>query len=1447
MLRLVFNAASTAVNKYNDVLSTMMELGSGEAFNRDDILQKTLATNKLSESTYKYMLAIGVTSTAEMTFGQKVKLSTMALWDQAKAWAMTPFGMATIAAAAIFAIVKLVDAFTVSLEESREALNALRDEYNDNENELATLNDELQTTIDRINELQGKDSLTFTEAEELDNLRRQNTELERQIALLETIQKQKNKEMNQAFVQTMEKDLGNKKEYATSYKYTSKNYTPQFGTSYVSAHGGAGTTTISEKDLLYSALVRYNELYSEWQNASDKNKEKIKKDLDDVQKYLTDKAAELASDAEGISYITNPTTDDEKAVNEWLDFINDFNDKLMITMGQSGAKENALNRLIFGSFSNATSELKNLGKQGEVTAKHLEDSRYDAFIQKCIDLGIIADDSEGSLEFLASGFNLLSEAVGSTGDGVDNTKKELNGLADSITNLQDAYTLLDKAMEEMEDGGLTVDTIKEMAEQVDNLTDYLYIENGAIKLNTQAWREYAKAKAYSDIVVIQSSIQKLDEENKVLEAKRKEYEDNRALGSDGGMWNNLIAQTNKAIAENNTEIEKNQQLLDIYNILLEDVTSSTNQASEATKRYTNALSDINSLAGGFDQLDSIYTDIYNKGNFDWSSILENEEFVAAFSGLGDAYDDFIKTVANAPDDIDACQAAFDNLATAYLLNSDALKDVTDETRNATVAMLEQMGIANAASIVDAQLAYNKELLRIQTELGEDATYNDIYAMYQECEAASLTEQVLAQLAATKLLTNEDGIKTIADIEQLEGLATSANATTASLLRVAQAKQLMYDAESFKAASDAAQAAGDGRSYWLNLAKANNAYEQAQKLLNQKLEYEEIDFSKYKVEYTGSSAIGSSRKSPGETGGETWFERQYKDHQHWLEMDRECASDYLDWLDDAYKQAYEEGLIDIDEYYRYEEEVLQKTQALFKDHLNDIDHEISILEAGVGNSDEIINLSLQAIQDIEAELAAARAAGLDENGDYIQYLEQQWANYSQTVINLREQAESEAKRAIDDLVEYRIDMLKQEVQDQKDALSEQLDDLQEFYDKQRKMLQGQYDEEKYLEEQSEKRRAVSDIRAELDSLKFDDSAWAQKRKLELEAELAEAEKDLSDFEKDHALDVTLDMLDEQQAAQEAQIQAEIEALDDVLNDPEALFNQALNDIKNNTAELYQEFLEYNRKHGTGNDEDVEEMWEEAYKADQEYKDTHDGESKDGIEIGNHTGYVPPEPETPPQSQTQGPPSETSKTETPKQEDHAKPSLSNGSTVQVKKSATHFSAKSGNAEMASFVPGGTYTVYQTSGSEVLIGRNGEYTGWINKSDIVGYKSGSDDTTAGLHMFDEEGFGSEYIFTSSDGNRYRIFSDGEKVLNARAASFLYDFANTYGSNVFDVFDSLVRRTYQNASKIISHTASASDIRMGDIIINGNTTQQTVSEIRRAQRDGISNLMKEFKKLSK
>lgn len=506
---------------------------------------------------------------------------------------------------------------------------------------------------------------------------------------------------------------------------------------------------------------------------------------------------------------------------------------------------------------------------------------------------------------------------------------------------------------------------------------------------------------------------------------------------------------------------------------------------------------------------------------------------------------------------------------------------------------------------------------------------------------------------------------------------------------------------------------------------------------------------------GGSGSSSSEKE------ETWFQKQYKLHQHYVNMDQETTADFLKWLEKAYKQAYKEGIITLDEYYKYEEEIYNGYN--------------KIKEA--------------------------------------------------------------AKSTFDALVDYRVKMLKQDRENQKDSINDQLNDLKDFYNKQKEMLQKQQDEEKYLDEQTDKRKSVNDIKQQIAQLQFDTSAWAQKRRQELLQELSDAEKDLQDFEDQHALEEALNALDEAYNAEEERLNKQIDAIDEVLNDPDALYNQALADIKGNTEDLFKAFILFNKKYGDGDDETIKKLWEEAFKNNEDYKKIV-GKYYEDTKIGNYTGYKAPTPPTNPQPPTSSSSSSKSSSSSSSSSSRSSaPSLSSGSTVQVKTSATHFSPKSGSVRMASFVPGGQYTVYQTSGNEVLIGRGGVYTGWIYRSDIVGYKKGTKNATPGLHKINEEG--TEAIFSSGDGNQYRMFNGGEKVLNAKATNFLYEFAMA-GAEILDKMRGASKDVFRGVGTINQPI----DINMGDIIINGNIDKQSVSDIRRAQREQVNDVLKAFNK---
>lgn len=195
--------------------------------------------------------------------------------------------------------------------------------------------------------------------------------------------------------------------------------------------------------------------------------------------------------------------------------------------------------------------------------------------------------------------------------------------------------------------------------------------------------------------------------------------------------------------------------------------------------FEEQLSGVESLSKGLDQLADIYKDVQDAGDFDWSSILNNDEFKNTFKDCGKVYDEFIKTVANSPDDIEACQDAFDDLATAYICNSDELKNVTAETKNATVAFLQQKGVTNALQIVEAQL----EAQRIKSTMAIDdlkdatyeqitATYGEIPALLAEANASDTTRAALFNLITASETFNSTKLSMTQKLKALEELAVS---------------------------------------------------------------------------------------------------------------------------------------------------------------------------------------------------------------------------------------------------------------------------------------------------------------------------------------------------------------------------------------------------------------------------------------------------------------------------------------------------------------------------------------------------------------------------------------------------------------------------------------------------------------------------------------------------
>ena len=102
-----------------------------------------------------------------------------------------------ITTAIFVATAALYDFFDISAEEHWDLFSDVKTQFDDAKTEVDSLNQELQTTREQIDALTSKGTLTLTEAEDLRQLRLQNEELTRQLALQQKIKESAGKQASE--------------------------------------------------------------------------------------------------------------------------------------------------------------------------------------------------------------------------------------------------------------------------------------------------------------------------------------------------------------------------------------------------------------------------------------------------------------------------------------------------------------------------------------------------------------------------------------------------------------------------------------------------------------------------------------------------------------------------------------------------------------------------------------------------------------------------------------------------------------------------------------------------------------------------------------------------------------------------------------------------------------------------------------------------------------------------------------------------------------------------------------------------------------------------------------------------------------------------------------------------------------------------------------------------
>ena len=231
---------------------------------------------------------------------------------------------------------------------------------------------------------------------------------------------------------------------------------------------------------------------------------------------------------------------------------------------------------------------------------------------------------------------------------------------------------------------------------------------------------------------------------------------------------------------------------------LAEVNDEAQKLSDGNSGFAKAMS---SMAEGFDALDKIYSDVKNGKDknkssenngayFDFSSLVDSN-FVDQFQECGDAYQNFLDVVMRTPDDINACQSAFDDLATKYVLQRAGIEDLVDAQGNineamkqTTITQLKNWGILNAKELVDNECAaaalYHKSAideLNVSSDASVGVLANEASALLNESNASGVTKTALFDLISTQKIFNNTNLDTSGKIKALRDLAVAFGLTT----------------------------------------------------------------------------------------------------------------------------------------------------------------------------------------------------------------------------------------------------------------------------------------------------------------------------------------------------------------------------------------------------------------------------------------------------------------------------------------------------------------------------------------------------------------------------------------------------------------------------------------------------------------------------------------------
>ena len=492
---------------------------------------------------------------------------------------------------------------------------------------------------------------------------------------------------------------------------------------------------------------------------------------------------------------------------------------------------------------------------------------------------------------------------------------------------------------------------------------------------------------------------------------------------------------------------------------------------------------------------------------------------------------------------------------------------------------------------------------------------------------------------------------------------------------------------------------------------------------------------------------------------------------------------------------------------------------------------------------------QAIKDLKRDYAAGK------------YNETEYLNKLNELISCQyENIEKyyDAKDAIIELNEARVDAIR-------DGIEKEIDAYDELIQKKKELLDSEQSLHDFQNEIQEKEKEVGDIRKQLAAMDGDTTAATTAKKKQLEAELVEAQEALEESYYSHSMTARQEALDKEFSAFEEEKNAEIVKWEEWLTETETVVSEALTYVKENTNLVYTELTALGSQYGLTLSDTLTTPWENGQMAVDNYSTTFEAAKSNFTsmldEIALHWENITAEAERAATAQaralqaeynatsnkvpstinqgssgnTNNTPKPSAPVSTPKQP-AATPTIKVGGKINAGSAQIYDYAGDTSGERQYYRNDPIYTVLKEQNGWLQVRYHklsSGITGWFKKNQVKAYARGTIGTTKDQWALIDE-LGDELLVNADGNGRLSYLTKGTGVVPADLTEKIMNLALDPAS----ALDGVIPKT-----RIPSVTANNFDVNLSfDSLVHAdNVTQDTLPELQKVIRNEFDYMMKQ------